>query len=286
MSPSPNLKTALRAHLKEGERLLAFCHLPGYDDSELVQKTLPLASRIVLRPDSQGPLPGEENEWEQERERILRQRVKAYFVSDYVALLEEGSTIPPESTSTEKRWVSVPGWVENPPIMERDDIDTEALLKHRVCAYWDSISQDRAEFRESLELVLRRTSSARDELLDFIDSTRKERAGLIRQTELEDKIVYCPLSAKGLFGHVLKLLLNESNGLGAALRKCRLQGCEDFFLSYPSPKGGPIPAYCVLPKHRLDAAKLTKRERDARYRKKKKQERSKKQSTGKGKTRN
>lgn len=152
-------------------------------------------------------------------------------------------------------------------------------FKKRILQEWDSASKERQWFGYSLATIANRKRAAINKLRAELPVTPPDVFVLSKldwtYTNLchTDKIV--SLSVKGICIYVIMLLLDPSRDLGDALRRCKLEECSRFFLSFPSASGGPRPSYCK-PEHRILAAKLTGPERTARWRKGKAKKRGKK----------
>lgn len=136
---------------------------------------------------------------------------------------------------------------------------------------WNGFSADRERFHDQIELVHEDRTRARKILRDQIAADLDDVVPIPEITFSEDwKVVtetrYFALSLQGACAFALALLLDESTGLGTALRKCKLEPlCSNFFLSLPSPKGGRPPQYCCRAHQEMYAAQ-TGAERMERYR--------------------
>lgn len=139
--------------------------------------------------------------------------------------------------------------------------------------FWDSILDERYAFRDRVMLVYENPKAARRLLREFvvagIDSVVPiTTLSLTKQWDVHRDTRYYARDTQAMFAVTLALLLDESKGLGAALKVCKLGPCENFFLSLPSPTGGRPPLYCNRD-HQTEYAAQGGRERTKRWRRKK-----------------
>lgn len=145
---------------------------------------------------------------------------------------------------------------------------------------WNSISAERDRFREQIEMVYRNRDAARRVLRDEVvagldDIVPIPKLSLTGEWSVQPTIRYFGLNAPAACAFALALLLDESRGLGAALKKCKLSPCPNFFLSLPSAAGGRPPLYCSRD-HQAGNAAQSGALRTERWRKKKAKKRGKK----------
>jgi hypothetical protein len=74
-----------------------------------------------------------------------------------------------------------------------------------------------------------------------------------------------PTGVEAGYAYALALLHDPTREWGAALRRCKHEPCNAFFLAFPSAEGGPTPKYCC-PEHQKAADAANAAERVARYR--------------------
>lgn len=150
-------------------------------------------------------------------------------------------------------------------VRSKEDKELLELLED----WWGRSTKARHAFRQRVALVCDDPEAALRELgdefkgsLDRIHApTRLHWDG--RRLHVETS--FTSLDGEAVLNYVLMLLLDESRGLGALLRKCRLESCGNYFLTHSSPGGGPMPVYCCA-EHRMIAASLTGADRTKRYR--------------------
>jgi hypothetical protein len=136
--------------------------------------------------------------------------------------------------------------------------------------YWREVGDYSAWFRDALSTLVADRESARRSLRKDLDASLDEIIVVPRLlwdgNEAKLDLFYFWNSIVGLFGYVLMCLLDESMGLGEALRVCKYDECDRMFLSFPPAGGGPRPSYCS-PEHRVAALREGGAKRVAKYRK-------------------
>ncbi len=144
---------------------------------------------------------------------------------------------------------------------------------------WNSISAERDRFREQVEMVYRNRDSARRKLRSEIVAAIDDIVVIPKLTltgwSVKAELRYFTLDMQASCALALALLLDESNGFGAALKKCKLSPCSNFFLSLSSAKGGRPPLYCSRD-HQAAIAPQSGAARTERWRAKKAKKRGKK----------
>lgn len=135
---------------------------------------------------------------------------------------------------------------------------------------WTEVGEYSDWFRESLQSIMLNREAARESLQQSLAGSLDDIAVIPRLSwngsALNIDMFYFWTTISGLFGYVLMTLLDETLGLGEALRVCKYDACERLFLSFSPATGGPRPSYCS-PKHREDALREGGAARVARYRK-------------------
>lgn len=136
---------------------------------------------------------------------------------------------------------------------------------------WSSISAERDRFREKLEMVYSDRAAARKELRSEVVKGLGEivpipKLSLTDEWKVLPEVRYFALSVGAACAFALALLLDESAGLGTALKKCKLSPCHNIFLSLPSAAGGRPPLYCNRD-HQAEYAAQSGADRTQRWRK-------------------
>ena len=145
---------------------------------------------------------------------------------------------------------------------------------------WDSIFTERIKFREQVELVFANRAKARKALRNEVvaqlgDVVPVPKLTLTKNWNVVPELRYFAKSLPAACAFGLALLLDESEGLGAALSKCKLSLCPNFFLSLASPSGGRPPKYCCRD-HQLEYAAQSGAARTERWRQRRANEGGKK----------
>jgi hypothetical protein len=142
---------------------------------------------------------------------------------------------------------------------------------------WAALADDRDRFREQIELVYESRDVARRKLRNEVAAALKDIVPIPRLVltawNVQTEIRYYALTWQAACGFTLALLLDESRGLGAALKKCKLSPCPNIFLSLPSAGGGRPPLYCSRD-HQSEFAAQSGADRTERWRKKKAKKRT------------
>lgn len=135
---------------------------------------------------------------------------------------------------------------------------------------WAGIEPERAQFRYQVEEVFRNRDDARKKLEAKVAAAFGD-VVLVPMVSVKSWIIsyelrYFALNTRGACAFALALLLDESKGFGAALKKCRLSECPNFFLSLPAESGGRPPLYCStahqMERSNQDSAERKRRQRD------------------------
>lgn len=139
--------------------------------------------------------------------------------------------------------------------------------------FWGSILEERLSFRDQVTSVYENPKAARRQLYDYVvagidNIVPITTLSLTKQWSVQPNTRYYALDFQAMCAFALALLLDESKGFGAALKKCKLGPCHNFFLSLPSAAGGRPPLYCSRD-HQAEYAAVGGAERTERWRKRK-----------------
>ena len=232
-----------------------FISVSAHDDVTFVQKALPLANRSVTPEES----------------------VEAFLLARSWQHRELGSNMPHDTddlvSAQDGATTSVLGELVGTDELRIDELgSTEGELVKQAREFRRTSVQLRKEFRHALCLIANDQNGTTKEIRCFIDaalddvklySTLKWTG---KKRHIETK--YCPVSDKAIVGLVLMMILDENRKLHNHLRICKLNICDNFFLSLPGPHGGGQQLYCK-DNHRKEAVRQTGADRTALWRKNK-----------------
>jgi hypothetical protein len=140
-----------------------------------------------------------------------------------------------------------------------------------VRKFWSESADDRARFRAHVTMIYTNRKAARrqlnEEVLNGLNEVVPIPELVFDGTSIRTDVRYFALSLRASCAFALALLLDESKGLGESLKECRLDVCQNRFLSLPTASGGRPPLYCCREHQALHAAE-TGAARTARWREK------------------
>ena len=145
----------------------------------------------------------------------------------------------------------------------------------RTELWWRKIRHEREAFREDLDLIHQNRKTARRKLRAKIEESIAQTVCVPNLTwtgqELVIELRYLPNGIEAICGYIVALLLDEKRGMGDALRICKLDKCDDYFLSLPAAQGGRPPLYCSR-EHQAIKSALSSAKRTAKWRRRKARE--------------
>ena len=231
-----------------------FIHGPSYDDATFVQKALPLANRLLTTEES----------------------VDVYLLFRYWQHMSTGSNLPHDTddlvSAQDGATTSVLGELVGTDELVIDDlVSTEGQLVRQAREFRQYSQALGKEFRRALCLI-QDGQGTDEELREFIDAAINDLILVStlkwtgKKKHIETK--YCPLSDRAIVGITLMMISDESGKILDRLRICKLDSCDNFFLSMPGPYGGGLQLYCKG-EHQKEAVRQTGANRTAKWRKEK-----------------
>lgn len=227
-----------------------FVYVSAYDDATFVQKALPLANRFVTPEES----------------------VEAFLLTRSWRHRELGFNMPQDTDDLASAQDEATTSVLGALVGSEELVSTEGELVKQARAFRRTSVQLRKDFRHAVCLIANDQNGTTEEIRGFIDAALEDvklystLTWTGKKQHIETK--YCPISDKAFVGLVLMMILDEKGKLYNHLRICKLDTCDNFFLSLPGPHGGGQQLYCK-DDHRKDAVRQTGADRTALWRKNK-----------------